>query len=126
MKNFRSVKNINTEEIKSLFFSDNELEEYLIENKDWREVKSITVHKIQKDWYEKKVIRVTDEELYVFLKENPQWIKRIPPPLTTGVLGGDWNWREKMRKTHPGFCDMMKNKFSPMAPEKSEFRQKWG
>ena len=115
-----------TGKTKSLFCTDAELSDYLLENTKWSEVKSFTVHRIDKDWCEKKVVRFTDEEFYVFLKSNPDWIKRVPPPLTTGVLGGDWNWRDKLRKTNPGFCDMMKNKFSPMAPESSEFRQKWG
>lgn len=114
-----------TGETNSLFLTDKELSDYLMDNKDWREVKNFTVCRMDKNWYEKKVIRCTDEEFYVFLKSNPEWSKRIPPPLTTGVIG-DLNWREKLRKTSPGFCDLMKNKFAPLSPESSEFRQKWG
>ena len=125
MKNYFTFKNNKTEEVKTIFMDYTEIKDYLKKNKGWEQVKNFNILKEHTDWAETKVFRGTEEELFVYLKEHPDWYKRIPPPIVTACIG-DFNWREKLKRSQPEFANIMKNKIAPLAPEGSELRQKWG
>jgi hypothetical protein len=58
--------------------------------------------------------------------DNPDWTRDWSDPSTvpgsTEMVG---DWRDKMKKTHPGWADIMKNKIIPKAPRNKTITDKW-
>jgi hypothetical protein len=58
--------------------------------------------------------------------DNPEWHRDWSDPSTvpgsTEMVG---DWRDRMRKTHPGWSDIMKNKIIPKAPRNKSITDKW-
>lgn len=59
-------------------------------------------------------------------QDNPDWTRDWSDPSTlpgsTEMVG---DWRDKMKKTHPGWADIMKNKIIPKAPRNKSITDKW-
>ena len=80
------------------------------------------------------VNRVTGEQKSVVLSvhdwdqwkvDNPDWDRDWSDPSTCPNSGEVGDWRDKMRKTHPGFHDIMRNKIAPKAPTNDSITQKY-
>tara|TARA_Y100001968_G_scaffold235598_1_gene218800 strand:- start:74 stop:331 length:258 start_codon:yes stop_codon:yes gene_type:complete len=77
-----------------------------------------------KETGEEKELRMSMQEYCDWKDANPDWDK----DWSKGVAGvgevGDW--QSKMKTTHPGWADIMKNKVLPKAPTNSSIAEKWG
>ena len=58
-------------------------------------------------------------------EDNPEWTRDYSDPSTCPASGEVGEWRDKMRRTHPGFHDIIKNKVVPKAPTNDSISQKY-
>ena len=66
-----------------------------------------------KETGETKEFRMTIKDYEQWRIDNPDWDKDwMAGVASVGEVG---DWRDKMRKTHPGWTDIMKNKILPKA-----------
>ena len=72
---------------------------------------------------EKKELSMTVAEYSKWREENPNWDK----DWSAGVAGvGEvGEWRDKMKKTHPGFHDIISNKIGAHAPRNRTIHDKY-
>tara|TARA_B100000035_G_scaffold179917_1_gene153468 strand:+ start:86 stop:349 length:264 start_codon:yes stop_codon:yes gene_type:complete len=74
---------------------------------------------------EQKDVRVPITEWDQWKVDNPDWDRDWSDPSTCPNSGEVGDWRDKMRKTHPGFHDIMRNKIAPKAPTNDSITQKY-
>ena len=58
-------------------------------------------------------------------EDNPDWTRDWSDPSTCPASGETGDWRDKMKKTHPGWADIMKNKVVPKAPRNKTITDKY-
>ena len=80
---------------------------------------------INKETGEQKEVRMTMTEWIQWSNDNPDWKRDWSDPSTCPGSGEVGDWRDKMRKTHPGFHDIIKNKVVPKAPTNDSISQKY-
>lgn len=75
---------------------------------------------------EQKEVSMSITEWDQWKQDNPDWTRDWSDPSTlpgsTEMVG---DWRDKMKKTHPGWADIMKNKIIPKAPRNKSITDKW-
>jgi len=70
------------------------------------------------------------KELYMSMKDYEQWRKDNPgwdKDWSKGCAGSGevGEWRDKMKKTHPGFHDIISNKIGAHAPRNRTIHDKY-
>lgn len=75
---------------------------------------------------EQKEVSMSITEWDQWKQDNPDWTRDWSDPSTlpgsTEMVG---DWRDRMKKTHPGWADIMKNKIIPKAPRNKTITDKW-
>lgn len=75
---------------------------------------------------EQKEVTMSITEWDQWKQDNPDWTRDWSDPSTlpgsTEMVG---DWRDRMKKTHPGWADIMKNKIIPKAPRNKTITDKW-
>ena len=52
-------------------------------------------------------------------EDNPEWTRDWSDPDTCPASGEVGEWRDKIKSSHPGWTDIMKNKIVPQAQRKN-------
>jgi hypothetical protein len=58
-------------------------------------------------------------------QDNPDWERDWSDPSTLPGSGEVGDWRDKMKKTHPGFHDIIRNKIGAKAPRNRTIHDKY-
>ena len=74
---------------------------------------------------EQKDVVLSVHEWDQWKADNPDWTRDWSDPSTCPNSGETGDWRDKMKKTHPGWADIMKNKVIPKAPRNKTITQKY-
>lgn len=57
--------------------------------------------------------------------DNPDWQRDWSDPSTCPSSGEVGEWRDKMKRTHPGFHDLIRNKIGAKAPRNRTIHDKY-
>ena len=58
-------------------------------------------------------------------QDNPDWERDWSDPSTLPGSGEVGDWRDKIKKTHPGFHDIIRNKIGAKAPRNRTIHDKY-
>lgn len=74
---------------------------------------------------EQKEVVLSVHDWEQWKKDNPEWDRDWSDPSTCPSSGEVGDWRDKMKKTHPGFHDIIKNKIGSKAPRNRTIHDKY-
>ena len=74
---------------------------------------------------EQKDVKISVHDWDQWKIDNPDWDRDWSDPSTCPASGEVGEWRDKMKKTHPGWADIMKNKVVPKAPRNKTITDKY-
>ena len=80
---------------------------------------------VNKQTGEQKEVVLSIHDWYQWKQDNPDWERDWSDPSTLPGSGEVGDWRDKMKKTHPGFHDIIRNKIGAKAPRNRTIHDKY-
>ena len=80
---------------------------------------------VNKQTGEQKEVVLSIHDWDQWKKNNPDWERDWSDPSTLPGSGEVGDWRDKMKRTHPGFHDIIKNKIGAKAPRNRTIHDKY-
>jgi hypothetical protein len=80
---------------------------------------------VNKQTGEQKEVVLSIHDWDQWKKDNPDWERDWSDPSTLPGSGEVGDWRDKMRKSHPGFHDIIKNKIGAHDPRNRTIHDKY-
>lgn len=74
---------------------------------------------------EQKEIVISVHDWDQWKTDNPDWTRDWSDPSTLPGSGEVGDWRDKMKKTHPGFHDIIRNKIGAKSPRNRTIHDKY-
>jgi hypothetical protein len=80
---------------------------------------------VNKETGEQKEVVLSIHDWDQWKQDNPGWERDWSDPSTLPGSGEVGDWRDKMKKTHPGFHDIIRNKIGAKAPRNRTIHDKY-
>lgn len=80
---------------------------------------------VNKQTGEQKEVVLSIHDWDQWKQDNPDWERDWSDPSTLPGSGEVGEWRDKMKKTHPGFHDIIRNKIGANAPRNRTIHDKY-
>ena len=80
---------------------------------------------VNKQTGEQKEVVLSIHDWDQWKQDNPDWGRDWSDPSTVPGSGEVGDWRDKMKKTHPGFHDIIRNKIAVKDPRNKTITDKY-
>jgi hypothetical protein len=80
---------------------------------------------VNKQTGEQKEVVLSIHDWDQWKQDNPDWERDWSDPSTLPGSGEIGDWRDKMKKTHPGFHDIIRNKIGVKSPRNRTIHDKY-
>lgn len=80
---------------------------------------------VNKQTGEQKEVVLSIHDWDQWKQDNPDWERDWSDPSTLPGSGEVGEWRDKMKRTHPGFHDLIRNKIGAKAPRNRTIHDKY-